>query len=269
MIKRLMIEKMFNLIIILFLVFVISFSVYSYMTFRVETNSLKESFDVVKDALANAGIYDSLTGKANKIFFVTLLQIIAFLASSLSLLFILCYVFRLYTLEKKSSHIDLLTGVYNRRAMMVALKHELERAKEFKHPLSIAVVDVDYFKQYNDLYGPLRGNSALHRIAKILAKNVRGVDIVGRIGGEEFMIVFPETDAEGARNACEKIRKQVEKTWFAGEKKLPSKKFTISIGISSYYIGTHGIKTGKNYLIETAYKKLYAAKHLGRNTVVV
>jgi len=268
MIKRIMIEKAFNFIIVLFLIFVISLSVYSHMTFKIETDSLKESFDIVKDSLTSAGLYDILNGKADKIFAIAIAQVIAFIISSISLLFLLWYVFRLYSLEKQSAYIDVLTEVYNRRAMRAVLEHELGRAKKFKHPISLAIIDIDYFKQYNDLFGHLRGDSALHKIARILKKNVREIDIVGRIGGEEFLVIFPETDMEGAYNACEKLRKEIEKSSFRGERKLPNRTLSVSIGISGYDYAIHGnIKVKEETLIDEADKKLYEAKHLGRNLV--
>ncbi len=93
---------------------------------------------------------------------------------------------------------DSLTGLYNRRHMQAALLDERRRAQRYGHPLSVIMLDVDSFKSYNDTYGHVQGDVLLRMLSDLLREKVRGVDIVGRFGGEEFLIVMPETTSEEA-----------------------------------------------------------------------
>jgi two-component system cell cycle response regulator len=104
---------------------------------------------------------------------------------------------------------DLLTGVLNRQALLGRLDAELDRAARYGHQLSIILVDIDHFKRLNDTYGHVAGDQMLHAVAEVLRASVRGVDIVGRYGGEEFMAVLPETDVDAAASLAEKLRRFV------------------------------------------------------------
>jgi len=126
------------------------------------------------------------------------------------------------------------------------------------------MLDIDYFKNYNDINGHLRGNILLRAIAQILKNNARGVDILSRYGGEEFVIILPETDLADAQAVAEKIRKAVEDTPFEGEDKQPDGKITISGGVSVYRQNI-----SEDQFISRADEALYKAKNLGRNRICV
>jgi diguanylate cyclase (GGDEF)-like protein len=125
------------------------------------------------------------------------------------------------------------------------------------------MVDIDHFKDINDTHGHLVGDEALREIARVLQGAVRTVDLVGRYGGEEFVIVLPETTAEGAIAFAERLRDRVSQHVFASER-LPSLRLTISIGVASY--PTSPVESVED-LFARADEALYRAKAAGRNAV--
>jgi diguanylate cyclase (GGDEF)-like protein len=157
---------------------------------------------------------------------------------------------------------DSLTGLYNRRYMEYDLPREFERARRFSKPLSLAVIDVDYFKQVNDRFSHQVGDQVLVELAEIFRQHTRtSIDSVVRYGGEEFIIYFPETSLEvAAGNICERIRHLVEKhNW---EKFSPGLSVTLSIGVAeASYLSDY------KELINEADTRLYEAKQSGRNKV--
>ncbi len=159
---------------------------------------------------------------------------------------------------------DALTELFNHRYFQVRLAEEINRARRYVRPLSLIMLDIDYFKNYNDINGHLRGNILLRTIAQILKNNARGVDILSRYGGEEFVIILPETDLADAQAVAEKIRKAVEDTPFEGEDKQPDGKITISGGVSVYRQNI-----SEDQFISRADEALYKAKNLGRNRICV
>jgi len=158
---------------------------------------------------------------------------------------------------------DELTGLYNHRHFRKQLNIEVSRAERYHRSLSLMMIDIDYFKHYNDTNGHLKGNQVLKEMGRILKEMSRGVDIVARYGGEEFSIIMPETDRRKARILSERLRKRVESHKFEGTRKQPRKKLTVSIGLASY--PDNGATAFD--VIEQADKALYEAKHAGRNTV--
>lgn len=158
---------------------------------------------------------------------------------------------------------DGLTNLYNHRYFYERLAEEWERTLRYGKPISIILLDIDYFKKINDSYGHLSGDMALRELAKMLKKHLRLVDVVARYGGEEFAIMLPETVKEEALPVAERIRKDVEGTAFKGEKKTI--RFTISAGVED----TKNPKVKKSEdVVRLADKKLYKAKDSGRNRVV-
>ncbi|EAQ96569.2 GGDEF domain-containing protein [Congregibacter litoralis] len=155
--------------------------------------------------------------------------------------------------------VDKLTDIFNRRALDAALSTELARAKRYQRSLSLLLMDIDLFKQVNDHYGHLTGDKVLVTLTKEIQQKLRGSDILGRWGGEEFLIVCPETSLEQARNIAEKIRSSIEQTDFR-----PASKITISIGISVL-----GDNDTAEALVARADRALYMAKSQGRNCVRV
>jgi diguanylate cyclase (GGDEF)-like protein len=161
---------------------------------------------------------------------------------------------RLYEETKTFSLQDSLTGLANRRFMEIQLDKSLEMAKRYQEALSVIMLDIDFFKDYNDAHGHLEGDKLLIRLAEILRREVRKADYVFRYGGEEFLIILPETDPGMARDAAERLRKAVEDD---GEG------VTISLGIASL-----GVSLGeKRQLLDAADNALYRAKQNGRNRV--
>lgn len=162
---------------------------------------------------------------------------------------------------KKTSSIDKLTNLYLRKHIEDLFSKELSFSKKNGLNLSVIMCDIDKFKHVNDLYGHRKGDEILQKLGTILKKNLRKTDLVGRYGGEEFVIILPETDVDDAFRVCEKVRNVIE------ESKLMDNKMdlTLSFGISSYPI--HGVT--EEELIEKADQALYKSKKLGRNRTTI
>lgn len=158
---------------------------------------------------------------------------------------------------------DELTGLYNHRHFRKQLNLEVNRAERYRRPVSLMMIDIDYFKQYNDTNGHVKGNEVLRDLGEILRDGSREVDIVARYGGEEFTIIMPETEKKEAGILSERVRKKVEQHKFPKTTKLPGKKITVSVGTASY---PSNAASGFD-LIEEADKMLYQAKNTGRNRV--
>lgn len=162
---------------------------------------------------------------------------------------------------------DGLTGLYNRRHMQEVLLDERRRAHRYGHPLSVIMLDVDSFKTYNDTYGHVQGDVLLRMMAAILRESVRGVDVVGRYGGEEFIIVLPETPAAEAYQAAERLRQAVARSLFPGFPNDPDLIVfkTVSLGVATFPDCTDDPQA----LVTLADNALYRAKRGGRNQTVV
>jgi diguanylate cyclase (GGDEF)-like protein len=160
--------------------------------------------------------------------------------------------------------IDRLTGVFNRQAILAELFSEVERASRYDRPLCVAFVDIDHFKVVNDSYGHESGDRVLRGVAQILATNVRASDLVGRYGGEEFMLVLAETNVEEGAALAEKLRSLVEGETFSvlGN---PALTVTISVGI----VGGFGQQLRMEALVRDADAAMYSAKSLGRNQTYI
>ncbi len=160
--------------------------------------------------------------------------------------------------------IDRLTGVFNRQALLAELFAEVERAARYDRPLSVAFVDIDHFKVVNDTHGHGAGDIVLRGVAQVLAANLRASDLLGRYGGEEFMLILTETPVEEGAVLAEKLRSLVERERFvtdAGQ----SLSVTISIGI----VGGFGGQLRMEALVRDADAAMYSAKSLGRNQIYV
>lgn len=152
---------------------------------------------------------------------------------------------------------DYLTGVYNRRALHEVLSYEIKRVDRNKNPLTVVMFDIDNFKTVNDSFGHLVGDDVLVGVANILKKYVRNTDIIGRFGGEEFVVVFPECSQENAANIANKIRVAVDEAIFEADIQV-----TISGGVVEYQSGSMDL------LLRDADNALYSAKSAGKNQVV-
>lgn len=168
------------------------------------------------------------------------------------------------TLKKveKLSVTDPLTGLYNRRHLMEILQQEYERAVRYSTKFSIIMVDIDHFKDFNDRYGHLTGDMVLTKVAQELKRNLRKHDIIGRYGGEEFVIILPETDLKGAHTVAERYRKLISEKNF-GSPNSPLH-VTISLGVASYPENKMKDIDDMLRLADTA---MYTAKRNGRNRV--
>ncbi len=156
---------------------------------------------------------------------------------------------------------DMLTEIYNRRKMYEILEHEYTRAKRYQTDLSVVMFDIDYFKKINDTYGHDIGDYVLKTVAKNVKKVIREIDYFGRWGGEEFLIILPQTNLKGATVVAEKVRKTIENTGFGKVGKV-----TASFGVSTYI---QSLDNSPDEIIKSADIALYDAKKKGRNTVSV
>jgi diguanylate cyclase (GGDEF)-like protein/PAS domain S-box-containing protein len=161
------------------------------------------------------------------------------------------------------SYIDDLTGIYNHRFFIEQLTLEVERQKRLDIPLSLLMIDIDYFKNYNDMNGHLAGDQALKAIAKLIQQGVRQTDIVARYGGEEFSAILINAGREKALEIAERVRKNVADTQFPYEKAQPNKDVTVSVGVATF---SPSISTVTD-LIREADHALYRAKKRGRNRI--
>lgn len=158
---------------------------------------------------------------------------------------------------------DGLTGLFNHRRSHEILRQEIKRAKRYQRPLSILMLDVDSFKSFNDTYGHPQGDVLLCSIAKILKKSVRNVDFVGRYGGEEFVVILPETMRSDAFILAERIRESIASEPFMTTGQVINK--TVSIGVASFPDDAEEA----TQLVQMADEALYRAKRAGKNCVLV
>jgi len=158
---------------------------------------------------------------------------------------------------------DGLTGVYNHRFFYDSLREIMEVSKNENKSVSMIFMDIDYFKNYNDINGHQMGDEVLKTIGLILKNSFRKGDIVARYGGEEFAVLLPETSEKEAISSAELVRSKIEKTYFQGEENQPNDKLTVSIGISIYP------EKAKNEieLVKSADDALYRAKFFDKNRV--
>ncbi|GIW11256.1 MAG: hypothetical protein KatS3mg061_2313 [Dehalococcoidia bacterium] len=158
---------------------------------------------------------------------------------------------------------DPLTDLYNRRFLEETLERELVRAARSGHPLSLLILDVDHFKRFNDDFGHDAGDALLRELATLLRANVRGSDVACRFGGEEFVVLLPETSEETAAQRAEEIGRLVRELSFSHRGKV-LRAVTVSIGVAS----TASAGTSAQALLTAADSALYQAKRLGRDRVV-
>jgi len=159
---------------------------------------------------------------------------------------------------------DALTGLYNRRYLDTVLFSELRRTLRYKAPLSIILIDLDRFKLVNDSFGHAVGDAVLRNVAESITKQARATDVTARYGGEEIVMVLPNTDARGAGELAERLRQSIAE--LTHEHAGVSVKVTASFGIATY---TAAGSLNPDDLLRQADEALYQAKHAGRNRVAV
>ncbi len=171
----------------------------------------------------------------------------------------------LYERARQMAITDRLTGLYNFGYFHERLKEERMRAERYHRLLSLVILDIDHFKKYNDSNGHPAGNEVLKKIATILKQEAREVDIVARYGGEEMVIILPETSRRRAAELAERIRQRVSEGLFDHMQSQPLGKLTISAGVATFPVDA----STEDDLIKKADTSLYQAKAQGRNRVVV
>ncbi len=168
-------------------------------------------------------------------------------------------------LLKRRSHLDGLTGLPNRRDFDETLAREWKRGQRLSSPMSLLLIDVDHFKNYNDHYGHLKGDDCLRRISSALAEQGRVTDLVGRYGGEEFVALLPHTDLEGGKEVGEKFRLCVAALDIPHETSPVAERVTISLGLAT---ALPSEEISPDTLVQTADERLYRAKQAGRDRLV-
>lgn len=159
---------------------------------------------------------------------------------------------------------DGLTRLYNHRYFQERLESDVRRAQRYKHPVSLIMADIDRFKNYNDLFGHPRGDTALKTVAEVMKTITRETDFIARYGGEEFAIILPETTKGDALKVARKVCRGVETEKVFGEETMPGGDFTISCGVATF----PDDGASKQGLIDQADRALYKAKGSGRNIVI-
>ncbi|ABU56864.1 diguanylate cyclase [Roseiflexus castenholzii DSM 13941] len=171
---------------------------------------------------------------------------------------------RLFADARRHATIDELTGVWNRRSFFENARREFLRSQRTLRPLAVLMFDIDHFKSVNDTYGHAVGDQALRDLAERCRNQLRGIDIIGRYGGEEFAVALPDTDIDAAEHIAERLRTAVENTPFATAQGSIS--LTISIGVAVCHPDD---QTTLDAIIDRADRALYLAKRSGRNSVRV
>ncbi|MEO8164102.1 MAG: GGDEF domain-containing protein [Betaproteobacteria bacterium] len=163
---------------------------------------------------------------------------------------------------KQVSDTDELTGIYNMRAFSGMLHRAFRQAVRYGHPLSVVMIDSDNLKQINDKHGHESGNRLLQHLVRDIREQLRGSDVMARFGGDEFIVLLPETANKGALETAERIRKAIEASRFdvlSGDTAI-----TVSVGVASYPDDGGNLEV----ILEKADKAMYRAKQRGRNQVI-
>lgn len=165
---------------------------------------------------------------------------------------------------RQLSTVDRLTGLLNRGYFDERIEEEASRARRYGRPLTVALIDLDKFKQFNDTYGHAAGDDALRTLANVLKLSVRRSDIVARYGGEEFIVMFPETPVHEAMEKLETIRERIAALRIVVARRTIPAQITMSAGVSSWPEDGSAV----DEVLFTADERLFAAKRSGRNRVV-
>ena len=160
---------------------------------------------------------------------------------------------------------DGLTGLYNQMHFFELLDRETKNSQRHDMSYTLIIFDVDHFKNFNDSNGHLRGSETLKNIAALMKRKFRSTDLLAKYGGDEFVIILPQTDKVGAYLAAERLREAVEREPFPGAETQPQKKITISIGLATY--PEHGLSDDE--ILNRADRALYFAKESGRNRTII
>jgi diguanylate cyclase (GGDEF)-like protein len=177
----------------------------------------------------------------------------------LVVIFIVADVKAIYRREHENSRLDFLTGMINQRGFYEALRRERERASRLNTPLTLAYVDLDNFKLVNDRFDHRTGDSVLAAVGQTLRRSIRNIDLAGRLGGDEFCLLLPNTDSEGARVLLEKVKEVL-----LGVMEASHWPVTFSIGAVTFPQPTRAAAE----MINAADRAMYAAKTEGKNRII-
>ena len=164
---------------------------------------------------------------------------------------------------ERLANTDSLTGIWNRRYLFIVAEREITRSKRYNIAFSVLLIDIDHFKRINDTYGHDIGDEVIIFMTKVVLENLRKVDCFGRLGGEEFLVLLPETDLNEAKIVAERIRTNIENKYINTHDQKIS--ITVSIGVSCYGLEDQVIDS----IIQRADQGLYQAKNQGRNRVIL
>ena len=169
----------------------------------------------------------------------------------------------MYSAVEATAGIDALTGCLNRRALMKLAAHEIARSERSGMPLTVVAIDLDHFKSVNDTYGHAGGDATLCAVVALLQNRLRSVDVVARMGGEEFLLLLPDTDAVSGAKVVDGLRQAIEAMALDFEGRVI--RTTMSAGV------TQGLSRNDSWtaMMNRADRALYAAKSAGRNKVAV
>ena len=221
---------------------------------KFETSLLVIVDEIPENITIRADVYDFITRPVNAKEFSTRVEALAKASK--------------YRISiKKQSITDELTGLYNRKYLHHRLEAEMSRAKRYGTPLSCLLIDIDFFKTVNDMYGYDWGDVLLKKIAQMLEALIRKEDILTRYGDEEFILILPNTPEDNAYIFAERFRRDIEKMEFIPANEEERHPITISGGISSYPF-LENVEENANTIIRYAEHALYAAKKHGKNQIV-
>ncbi len=157
---------------------------------------------------------------------------------------------------------DGLTNLYNSRYFYSQIELEIQRSKRYRHPLSLVLIDIDYFKDYNDTYGHLKGDKVLFKLGEIIKSHLRTMDSAYRYGGDEYTVILPATSGEEATNAAKRIHHTIAIEKFCPNPDIKPISLTISAGVTQYF-NNEELTT----FIQRADQAMYLSKKCGRNRV--
>lgn len=168
-------------------------------------------------------------------------------------------------LVRRDALTDTLTGIANRKNFDCSLRDAVTTTMETGVPLSLLMIDIDYFKEFNDNFGHRAGDGVLKAVARVLVSSTKGADTVARYGGEEFAVILPDTSRENAEKLANRLRENVSNQRIINKKTGKDfGKLTVSIGLTSYQLGENILE-----FVDRADKALYLAKQDGRNTCIL